>query len=120
MKGYFFQERSFSYQYLTILPYLMYVCTYKLLLCRTMFCAGCLLCKALNVISYCKKSITQNVFFRHILLYLTNTKWNLFLQKIFGIFVAYGPDCLCLLRKIAACYFLLVIYSLLFLDNYLL
>ena len=32
----------------------------------------------------------------------------------------YGPDCLCLLRKIAACYFLLVIYSLLFLYNSLL
>ena len=32
----------------------------------------------------------------------------------------YGPDCLCLLRKIAACYFLLVIYSLLFLCNSLL
>ena len=83
----------------------------------SIFCPCCLLSNALNVISYCKKSITQNVFFRHILLYLTNTKWNLFLQKMFAIFVAYGPDRLCLLRKIAACYFLLVIYSLLFLDN---
>ena len=32
----------------------------------------------------------------------------------------YGPDCLCLLQKIAACYFLLVIYSLLFLYDSLL
>ena len=47
----------------------------------SIFCPCCLLSKALNFISYCKKSITQNVFFRHILLYLTNTKWNLFLQK---------------------------------------